>query len=720
MAIFDGVDLVDGAVPNENQQYHVYRFNHFLPERSVVTDVTLQIEAQHVSGQTYDISARVAVEADGQPKTMRIHVVQVLDHWPPEKPYHRNTFKQAAAAQDVTIASGESQTVNCQFTFDSDSWSAQENIRIIAWAQVPTATGPAQVHQAAIRHWPLISLPDDADGDTYIDSIDNCPNHYNPDQANGDTDTWGNRCDNCPTVINQNQVDTDEDGFGDLCDNCPGIHHINQADSDSDNIGDVCDSCPEVSAPAGVDQFGRSLGTIDIDCDIDDQDFLLFAECIGGPALNSVPPSCSGSLLARADTDADLDVDLKDFQVLTGNFTGPLTSPALYAGDHTCTECHSDRHASWLNTVHATAFTTLTASGDGDNPLCLPCHTVGYGTASGFVNEVSTPHLAHIQCENCHGPGSTHVADPDNVRMNIDLNSTLCGQCHQSCHGLCGDDHHPQMEQWSTSKHSASMEDIMWEPDFEDDCMRCHSTSYRQAPAGNKPSKYEASAIECVTCHNPHSEANQGQLRLPHNQLCAQCHTSENATIGETPKYTQSEALHGTGGFTLDGSPMSGPHTEHWWGIANECSVCHVHSELYGGPDQPVNSGHTFEANMRACTPCHSEATATQLVMATQEEILMRLAFIARYFDPGDILYVDPASLSGSALAEYEVARFNYEFVKADKSSGVHNAPYTRALLHEVETYFDITPWFLKALANPGQPIAGDLTKRNKHVEVRP
>ena len=115
------------------------------------------------------------------------------------------------------------------------------------------------------------------------------------------------------------------------------------------------------------------------------------------------------------------------FANFAANYTGTLVSPPIYVGEANCIECHEERHALWASTIHATAFDTLTASGDGDNVLCFPCHSVGYGKPSGFVSLDTSPHLAHVQCENCHGPGSNHAADPDNVHLHIDYDADLCG-----------------------------------------------------------------------------------------------------------------------------------------------------------------------------------------------------------------------------------------------------------------------------------------------------
>lgn len=96
---------------------------------------------------------------------------------------------------------------------------------------------------------------------------------------------------------------------------------------------------------------------------------------------------------------------------------------------------------------------------------------------------------------------------------------------------------------------------------------------------------------------------------------------------------------------------------------------------------------------MRACMPCHSEATATLLVEMAWEEMDARMRTIARYFNPQDPLYVNPATLPPAQLARYIIAKFNYQMVQADLSYGSHNSSYARALLAETESFFGIPPW---------------------------
>lgn len=693
-AVFDGIDRVVGALHDVDQQYTIYRTMHFLPERGVGTDVTIGLTVTHLGGQTYNVCADVGLEPGSTGRTLRIYMVQVLDHWPPEHSYYRNTFKQAAPTEDITLAPGESQTVESTFTVDADSWAQQQDIKITVWAAFPSSSFPSHVYQAAVRGWPLVSYPGDDDADGEPDGSDNCPHRYNPSQEDGDADGVGDACDNCAGIGNPGQEDADEDGFGDACDNCLILHSINQMDSDGDGAGDPCDSCPEVPAPGGVDAFGRPLGGIDLDCDVDIDDLIAFANCMSGPQVLTPPPGCTPEQFARADADQDGDADMADFLRFSPNFSGPLVSPALYVGASSCMACHEANHADWYQTIHRTAFGTLVSGGEGDNLLCYPCHSVGYGTQSGFVDLQTTPHLAGVQCENCHGPGSNHVLDPSGVPLTVNFGSGLCGSCHQSCHGLCGENHHPQFEQWSTSKHSTALIELWGAPDVTDDCLQCHSTDYRLSPEGQKPTLWSAEfSLECVACHSPHGGPHVGQLRKPPNQLCAECHTMGWAELGFDPQQPQTEVLHGTGGYKLDESPLSGPFSQHWWGIPDECSVCHVHEEPYGGPEQPVNSGHTFVANMRACEPCHSESAATMLVAMTREEIEIRLATIAPYFTPGHPLYIDPDYLPSEEVVPYYVSRFNYQLVKTDGSYGSHNAGYTRALLAQAEEYLGIPPW---------------------------
>jgi hypothetical protein len=144
----------------------------FLTRQPVPTDVTIELRGNEVASQTFDIGADVCIEAGGTGKTMRIYMVETLDNYPTSPSYSRQTFRQAAdepgTETDITLAPGECTQVLKTFAFDELSWTNKEDIKIIAWAQVPSSGGgAAEVYQAAQMAWPfppllalLITLPD--------------------------------------------------------------------------------------------------------------------------------------------------------------------------------------------------------------------------------------------------------------------------------------------------------------------------------------------------------------------------------------------------------------------------------------------------------------------------------------------------------------------------------------------------------------------------------
>ena len=113
---------------------------------------------------------------------------------------------------------------------------------------------------------------------------------------------------------------------------------------------------------------------------------------------------------------------------------------AVYVGAATCASCHANTYKKWTTTKHSQAFASLLHDPKPNTAFdaeCVTCHTTGFKYASGWRSETATPYLAGNQCENCHGPGSKHAAEPDNaafrqpmVRTNNLARTELCYQCH--------------------------------------------------------------------------------------------------------------------------------------------------------------------------------------------------------------------------------------------------------------------------------------------------
>ena len=117
---------------------------------------------------------------------------------------------------------------------------------------------------------------------------------------------------------------------------------------------------------------------------------------------------------------------------------------AAYVGDSKCLmKCHAMEVAKskGKSNKHNIAYESLvnypqykTYKEKGKEGECLVCHVTGYGKPGGFKDEKSTPDLAKVGCEACHGPGSEHVAaDPEDIK---EKKATIilrpdCVQCHK-------------------------------------------------------------------------------------------------------------------------------------------------------------------------------------------------------------------------------------------------------------------------------------------------
>ncbi len=116
---------------------------------------------------------------------------------------------------------------------------------------------------------------------------------------------------------------------------------------------------------------------------------------------------------------------------------------ATYAGAESCQSCHPNTFAKWSTTKHARAYLALTSNPKRNREFdaeCISCHTTGFPYKSGFVSTEATSHLKGNQCENCHGPGSLHNAEPDNLAYRKPMAMTaatadstgFCTKCHDA------------------------------------------------------------------------------------------------------------------------------------------------------------------------------------------------------------------------------------------------------------------------------------------------
>lgn len=118
------------------------------------TDVTLELTASPTGGSVWDVTARVCLEAGGA-RTVRVFTAPTLDEHPDLQSYSTNLLMQKPFESDISLMAGECENVTSRITFDAVSMANSSNIVVVAWAQMPAASGPTTVYQAGIMRWPF-------------------------------------------------------------------------------------------------------------------------------------------------------------------------------------------------------------------------------------------------------------------------------------------------------------------------------------------------------------------------------------------------------------------------------------------------------------------------------------------------------------------------------------------------------------------------------------
>lgn len=423
-----------------------------------------------------------------------------------------------------------------------------------------------------------------------------------------------------------------------------------------------------------------------------------------------------------------------------------------WLGKENCQVCHSGRYAErpgwlladllrpWSKTHHAAALTQRLTIPDHFRETCIRCHSVGYDRAPAAGNngwddwadalgwpfpttfeprnwtdlQNNYPQLenvANVQCENCHGPGSEHRAGKGLIGAS--LKSGVCGQCHDS------PTHHIKNYQWDTSAHARALEAAGGFPSTRASCLKCMTAEgFVDVFVKGKDTEVieDPSPITCATCHDPHLGTyehqfrffgvveleNGRQINMGRGALCAKCHTDQAATPGAAARHPQSEMFSGTGGAEFAGVRYSS--TPHPNMIADACVRCHMfETPPEGEPGYNLVGEHTYRVaydndtpgdpsddiyNVGACAPCHT-GLADFNVHGTQDHIASLLLELEPLLtkENGSILYESTAT---TTLSEDEKhSAFNYSFVEADASHGVHNAAYAKQLLWDSITALD-------------------------------
>ncbi len=135
--------------------------------------------------------------------------------------------------------------------------------------------------------------------------------------------------------------------------------------------------------------------------------------------------------------DVDMQATLRDAAVVEKYPRRDAPAGAEFVGARVCRQCHPATYAKWEASKHGHAYESLLPRERTFDAECISCHTTGLDFASGFRSIKETPFLKGNQCENCHGPASHHVTEPDDIdarkalRLSVKTaERDVCMRCH--------------------------------------------------------------------------------------------------------------------------------------------------------------------------------------------------------------------------------------------------------------------------------------------------
>jgi hypothetical protein len=110
-----------------------------------------------------------------------------------------------------------------------------------------------------------------------------------------------------------------------------------------------------------------------------------------------------------------------------------------FMGTQTCVGCHAAAYAVYTKTQHAHAWATLERDGKQCDTSCIGCHSVGFNQPGGYCRVKDVEIYKNVGCENCHGPGQTHMQnlkDRSKWSAQFVVKPTVekCLQCHTPDH----------------------------------------------------------------------------------------------------------------------------------------------------------------------------------------------------------------------------------------------------------------------------------------------
>jgi len=208
------------------------------------------------------------------------------------------------------------------------------------------------------------------------------------------------------------------------------------------------------------------------------------------------------------------------------------------AADGDCGKCHDPHAAASKFNLHK-----------GGNALCFECHKE-------MGSRISAAKFKHMPvekgCAGCHDP---HASAGGEILLKENVPG-LCLKCHDSSRQVFEKQHggYPVAKARCTSchdPHGSSQKGLLYDkvhnPFGKRACRQCHEEPTAAAPFKTKSDGYKLclgchnsminetmlkgrlhwpllDRVGCLNCHTPHASAQDGLLKKPMTEVCAQCH----------------------------------------------------------------------------------------------------------------------------------------------------------------------------------------------------
>lgn len=231
------------------------------------------------------------------------------------------------------------------------------------------------------------------------------------------------------------------------------------------------------------------------------------------------------------------------------------------------------------------------AAGNDWRQACSGCHVTGLDTTNWEFTEFG------VGCESCHGGAEDHIADPETIKPFAKSDDQVCGACHSrgtSPDGFPFPVGYQPGDQLSDHFTLTTDANATW----PDGSAKYNHQHYMDWQLGS--SMMESGRVQCTTCHAVHDRgAATGQLRMPLNDLCLQCHNEreQQRIVRHMPYHEQAITKHD---FRCTDCHMPKMATS-----AEEFDL-HNHSFLQPNPQQSIDFG-GVAAMPNACNQCHKD-----------------------------------------------------------------------------------------------------------------